>query len=78
VVGIRLGVGYGWRALIAGEMLVGAGGLGFMIFGAQQFHALGQIVAGMILIGLLYLVIDRLILAPVEDATVRRWGAQRG
>jgi taurine transport system permease protein len=78
VVGIRLGVGYGWRALIAGEMLVGAGGLGFMIFGALQFHALGQIVAGMILIGLLYLVIDRLILAPVEDATVHRWGVQRG
>ena len=78
VVGIRLGVGYGWRALIAGEMLVGLGGLGFMIFDARQFHALGQIVAGMILIGLLYLVIDRLILAPVEDATVRRWGVQRG
>lgn len=78
MVGIRLGVGYGWRALIAGEMLVGAGGLGFMIFDARQFHALGQIVAGMVLIGLLYLVIDRLILAPVEDATVRRWGVQRG
>ena len=36
------------------------------------------IVAGMILIGLLYLIVDRLILAPVEDATVRRWGVQRG
>ena len=78
LVGIRLGVGYGWRALIAGEMLVGAGGLGFMIFNARQFHALGQIVAGMILIGLLYLVIDRLLLAPLEDATSRRWGALRG
>jgi len=49
-----------------------------MIFGALQFHALDQIVAGMILIGLLYLIIDRLVLAPVEDATVRRWGVQRG
>jgi len=78
VVGIRLGVGYGWRALIAAEMLVGVGGLGSMIFGALQFRALGQIVAGMILIGLLYLIIDRLVLAPVEDATVRRWGGQRG
>jgi taurine transport system permease protein len=78
LVGIRLGVGYGWRALIAGEMLVGAGGLGFMIFDARQFHALGQIVAGMILIGLLYLVIDRFILASLEDATARRWGVQRG
>jgi taurine transport system permease protein len=77
VVGVRLGIGYGWRALIAGEMLVGAGGLGFMIFDARRFHVLGQIVAGMIIIGILYVVIDRLILAPIEDATVRRWGVQR-
>jgi hypothetical protein len=31
----------------------------------------------MIIIGILYVVIDRLILAPIEDATVRRWGVQR-
>lgn len=78
LVGVRLGVAYGWRALIAGEMLVGVGGLGFMIFDARQFHQLGQIIAGMILIGLLFLVIDRLIFASVEDATIRRWGVQRG
>lgn len=77
VVGIRLGIGYGWRALIAGEMLVGAGGLGFMIFDARRFHLIGQILAGMVLIGILYLIVDRLILAPIEDATVRRWGLRR-
>jgi taurine transport system permease protein len=77
VVGIRLGIGYGWRALIAGEMVVGAGGLGFMVFDARRFHVLGQILAGMIIIGILYVVIDRLILAPVEDSTIRRWGIQR-
>lgn len=77
VVGVRLGIGYGWRALIAGEMLIGAGGLGFMIFDARRFFVMGQILAGMIIIGILYVVIDRLILAPVEDATVRRWGVQR-
>jgi taurine transport system permease protein len=77
VVGVRLGIGYGWRALIAGEMLIGAGGLGFMVFDARRFFVLGQILAGMIIIGILYVVIDRLILAPIEDATVRRWGVQR-
>lgn len=77
VVGVRLGIGYGWRALIAGEMLIGAGGLGFMIFDARRFFVLGQILAGMIIIGILYVVVDRLILAPIEDATVRRWGVQR-
>jgi taurine transport system permease protein len=77
VVGVRLGIGYGWRALIAGEMLIGAGGLGFMVFEARRFFLLGQILAGMIIIGILYVVVDRLILASVEDATVRRWGVQR-
>jgi taurine transport system permease protein len=78
VVGLRLGIGYGWRALIAGEMLVGAAGVGFMIFDARRFHLIDQIVAGMIVIGVLYLIIDRLILAPIERITVRRWGVVRG
>jgi taurine transport system permease protein len=77
VVGLRLGVGYGWRALIVGEILVGKGGLGFMIFDARTFQQLGVILSGMILIGLLYLILDRLIFAALEDATVRRWGLER-
>lgn len=77
VVGVRLGIGYGWRALIAAEMLVGLGGLGFMIFDARRDHLLGQIFTGMILIGVLYLIVDRLILSTIEDMTVRRWGVQR-
>ena len=32
---VRLGMGYGWRALIAAEMLVRQGGLGDLIFGAR-------------------------------------------
>ena len=77
VVGLRLGIGYGWRALIAGEMLIGAAGLGFMVFDARRFHLIDQILAGMIVIGILYLIIDRMILAPVETITIRRWGVLR-
>ncbi len=76
VVGIRLGIGYGWRALIAGEMIVGAGGLGFLIFDARTFHQLGTILVGMIITGVLYVAIDRLILAPVEES-VEQWGMQQ-
>src|SRR5262249_94081 len=36
--GIRLGLAYGWRALIAAEMLVRADGLGFILFNAHAFH----------------------------------------
>ncbi|MGH2826827.1 MAG: ABC transporter permease [Actinomycetota bacterium] len=77
VVGLRLGIGYGWRALIAGEMLIGASGIGFMIFEARRFHLIDVILAGMIIIGVLYLIIDRMILAPIERVTVHRWGILR-
>src|SRR6266700_2839594 len=77
VVGCRLGVGYGWRALIAGEMLTGKAGLGFLIFDARRFDRIDRIIAGMLVIGTLYLIIDRLLLAPVEEATAQRWGSVR-
>jgi NitT/TauT family transport system permease protein/taurine transport system permease protein len=72
--GLRLGLAYGWRALIAAEMLVGANGLGFMIFNAQNFHLTSRIVLGMTIIGLLWLVLDYFVLRPMEEATIARWG----
>jgi len=72
--GLRLGLAYGWRALIAAEMLVGANGLGFMIFSAQNFHLTARIMLGMALIGALWVLLDYFILRPLEEATIARWG----
>lgn len=72
--GLRLGLAYGWRALIAAEMLVGAHGLGFMIFSAQAFHLTARIMLGMAVIGALWLVLDYFVLRPIEQATITRWG----
>jgi taurine transport system permease protein len=72
--GMRLGVAYGWRALIAAEMLVGANGLGFMIFNAQNFHLTARIMLGMAIIGLLWVLLDYFVLRPLEEATIARWG----
>ncbi len=72
--GIRLGMAYAWRALIAAEIVVGSGGLGFLIFRAQTFHLTPRIVAGMIVIGGLWYVTDYFLLRPLEQATVERWG----
>jgi NitT/TauT family transport system permease protein/taurine transport system permease protein len=77
VVGVRLGMGYGWRALIAAEMLVRKGGLGDLIFGARTFAQVDRIIVGMIMIGLLYIIVDRLIVQPIENLTVARWGLLR-
>lgn len=72
--GIRLGLAYGWRALIAAEMLVGAHGIGFMIFNAQNFHQTARIMLGMGIIGLLWVILDYFLLRPLEEATIARWG----
>jgi NitT/TauT family transport system permease protein/taurine transport system permease protein len=74
LLGIRLGIAYGWRALIAGEMVVGAGGIGYLLFQARQFHQTARIMDGMILIGLLWILIDLGFLRPLERYTVERWG----
>ncbi|HEV8675323.1 MAG TPA: ABC transporter permease [Methylomirabilota bacterium] len=72
--GLRLGLAYGWRALIAAEMLVGAHGLGSMIFTAQAFHLTARIMLGMAAIGVLWVLFDYFILRPFEEATFARWG----
>lgn len=77
VTGVRLGIAYGWRAMIAAEMVVGANGLGFMIFDAQSFGLTARIVLGMLIIGSLWLIVDQLLLRPLERATVQRWGLVR-
>jgi taurine transport system permease protein len=77
VVGMRLGMGYGWRALIASEMLVRQGGLGDLIFSARTFSQIDRIMVGMVMIGTLYIIVDRLLVQPVETMTVARWGVLR-
>ncbi|WP_127145538.1 ABC transporter permease [Pelagibacterium montanilacus] len=77
LVGLRLGMGYGWRALIAAEMLVRQGGLGDLIFGARTFGQIDRIIGGMIVIGVLYIIVDRLIVQPIESLTFERWGVLR-
>jgi taurine transport system permease protein len=77
VTGIRTGLGFAWRGLIAAEMIATNVGLGYMLFVARDFYRTEVIVLGMIVIGLLWLLIDRLLLVPLERATIERWGLVR-
>lgn len=77
VTGIRTGLGFAWRGLIAAEMIATNVGLGYMLFVARDFYRTEVIVLGMIVIGVLWLLIDRLLLVPLERATIERWGLVR-
>lgn len=74
VTGVRTGLGFAWRGLIAAEMIATNAGLGYMLFVARDFYKTEVIVLGMIVIGVLWLLLDRLVLAPLERATIERWG----
>jgi NitT/TauT family transport system permease protein/taurine transport system permease protein len=74
VTGIRMSIGFGWRALIAAEMIATTTGLGFLIYNAANFHQTDAILVGILTIGVLWLATDRLILQPLERRTVERWG----
>lgn len=74
IVGLRTSMAYGWRALVAGEMIAGTNGIGYMTLEAVQWYQSEIVILGMILIGVLWLLLDRAIFKPIESATVRKWG----
>jgi len=74
ITGFRTGVGFGWRTVILAEMLIAQKGLGVMLFNARQFFRIDWILIGMIIAGLLWLIMDNIILKPLEARTIQRWG----
>jgi sulfonate transport system permease protein len=58
LVGLQLGIGYSWRALVGAELLAAAAGLGYLIIEAEQLSRPDIIIVGIVTIGLMGLVID--------------------
>jgi NitT/TauT family transport system permease protein/taurine transport system permease protein len=74
ITGARMSLAFGWRALIAAEMIGGNDGLGFMIIVSAQEFKTEEVFLGVLLISLIYLVSDRWLLVPIEKWTIERWG----
>ena len=75
VTGLRLGLAQAWRILVAVEMLAAVPwGLGWLIFGAQEFLNTDVMLAGIAVIALIGLGLEKLAFQPLENFTVVRWG----
>jgi NitT/TauT family transport system permease protein len=75
VTGLRLGLAQAWRILVAVEMLATVPwGLGWLIFGAQEFLNTDVMLAGIAVIALIGLGLEKLVFQPLENFTVVRWG----
>jgi NitT/TauT family transport system permease protein/taurine transport system permease protein len=77
VTGARLGFGYGWRALVAGEMIAASSGLGYMIFDARNYLKTDEVIVGMLTIGFFWAMVERIVLRPLDQRTIERWGMSR-
>jgi sulfonate transport system permease protein len=51
LVGMRIGLGYSWRAIIGAEMVAASSGLGYRILFAQQMSRTDQVIVGILVIG---------------------------
>ena len=60
LVGMRIGLGYRWRAIIGAEMVAASTGLGHMILFAQQMSRTDKVIVGILTIGMVGYVTDRL------------------
>ena len=73
--GLRLGLARAWRVLVAVEMLTSVSiGLGWLIFGAREFLATDVMLAGIAVIGVVGLALEKLVFERLERFTVVRWG----
>jgi NitT/TauT family transport system permease protein len=73
--GLRLGLAQAWRILVGVEMLAAVPwGLGWMIFGAREFLNTDVMLAGVFVIGVIGLALEKLVFQRLEQFTVVRWG----
>ncbi|WP_096434998.1 ABC transporter permease [Alteribacter populi] len=71
--GARLAWAFGWRALMAAE-LIGRGGLGRTLMDARDFYNMDLVVAIMFIISAIGLIVEYFIFSKVEKKVLARWG----
>ncbi|WP_298036940.1 ABC transporter permease [uncultured Microbacterium sp.] len=69
LVGMRVGLGASWATLVAAELIAAQQGLGYRMQQAQLYYQIDTIFVGLIVIGVLGLVMDRLLLLAERKLT---------
>jgi NitT/TauT family transport system permease protein len=72
--GLKLGWSFAWRALMAGELLFVAGGLGQLLQAGRELLDAAHVMAVMVAIVAVGTAVDRLVFRTVEQRVRRRWG----
>lgn len=75
LVGMRVGLGSAWATLVAAELLAAQAGLGYRMQQAQLYYDIATIFVGIVIIGILGLVMDRLLL--LAESKLTGWQERR-
>lgn len=76
ITALRVTAGLAWVVVVAAEMIAGRDGLGFAIWDARNGLRMDLLVSGMIVIGVIGVLIDRLLVQLMRLPSVR-WGYER-
>ena len=76
ITSLRVTAGLAWLVVVAAEMIAGRAGLGFAVWDARNGLRMDLLVSGMIVIGVIGVVIDRVLLRLTRISSVR-WGYER-
>ena len=68
LVGMRVGLGYSWRAIISAEMIAASSGIGHMIIFAQQMSRTDKVIVGILVIGVIGYITDRVFALIIDKA----------
>jgi NitT/TauT family transport system permease protein len=74
VTGLKLGWSFAWRALMAGELLFVAGGLGQLLAQGRELLDAAQVMGVMVCIVAIGFAVDQVVFRIVELRVRRRWG----
>ena len=68
-VGLKLGLGISWMAVVAAEMLAASSGIGFRISDARVLMQPDVVIVGMIVIGVIGVIMDKILTKISQKAT---------
>lgn len=74
--GLRVAWAFAWRAIMAGELLGGSGGLGQLLDMGRSLQSMDLVLSIMIIIGVIGTIMDNLVFLRMEKKVSQKWGLQ--
>lgn len=72
--GMRVAWAFAWRALMAGELLGGSGGLGHLLEMGRSLQSMDLVLSVMIIIGVVGTIMDNQVFLRMEHSVMKKWG----